>query len=108
MGENVVDLIPVVSEPSTPQPRPTAGPLLRAALGGGPADTAVAAARLGAPVAFAGRFGADAFGSRLRDRLATAGVDLSAARSTAAPSALALASIDAHGVARYDFWLDGA
>jgi len=105
MGENVVDLIPATD---APQPAPTAAPLLRAALGGGPANTAVAAARLGAPVAFAGRFGADAFGVRLRGRLSAAGVNLDAARSTADPSALALASVDEHGVARYDFWLDGA
>jgi fructokinase len=96
VGENVVDLIPAGDG------------LLRPALGGGPANTAVAAARLGAPVAFAGRFGADAFAAALRQRLDAAGVRLDPARTAAAPSALALASLDAAGVARYDFWLDGA
>jgi fructokinase len=94
-GENVADLL-------------TAGPgLLRAVLGGGPANTAVAAARLGGAVSFAGRFGADAFGRAFRERLSAAGVDLSHAVDVAAPSALALANLDASGAASYDFWLEG-
>lgn len=95
-GENVADLIPAGDE------------LLRVTLGGSPANTAVAAARLGATVAFAARFGADAFADQFRSRLADAGVDLSAARTVDAPSAVAVAAIDAVGVARYDFWLNGA
>lgn len=95
-GENVADLL-------------TAGPgLLRIALGGGPANTAMAAAALGGEVSFAARFGSDAFGQAFRDRLDTAGVDLSHARDVAAPSALALATLDANGAASYDFWLEGA
>jgi fructokinase len=94
-GENVADLL-------------TVGPgLLRTALGGGPANTAVAAARLGAAVSFAGRFGTDAFGRAFRERLGAAGVDLSHAVDVAAPSALALANLDADGAAHYDFWLEG-
>ena len=95
-GENVTDLLAVPDG------------LLRPALGGGPANTSVAAAHLGASVGFVGRFGADAFGRAFRDRLATAGVDLRHAPDLAAPSALALATIDADGVATYDFWLNGA
>jgi fructokinase len=95
-GENVADLLPADDG------------LLRVALGGGPANTAVAAARLGAPVAYPARFGVDALAERFRARLAGAGVDLTDARVVDAPSALALATIDALGVARYDFWLDGA
>ncbi len=96
LGENVADLIPAGDG------------LLRVALGGGPANTAVAAARLGGAVEFAARFGADAFADRFRKRLADAGVDLSAARTVDAPSAVAVAAVDAVGVARYDFWLNGA
>ena len=95
-GENVTDLLAVSDG------------LLRPALGGGPANTSVAAAHLGASVGFVGRFGADAFGRAFRERLATAGVDLTHAADLAAPSALALATIDADGVATYDFWLNGA
>jgi len=96
VGENVADLIPAGDG------------LLRVALGGGPANTAVAAARLGGAVGFAARFGADAFADQFRTRLADAGVDLSAARTVDAPSAVAVAAIDVVGVARYDFWLNGA
>ena len=95
-GENVTDLLAVPDG------------LLRPALGGGPANTSVAAAHLGASVGFVGRFGADAFGRAFRDRLAAAGVDLQHAPDLNAPSALALATIDTDGVATYDFWLNGA
>ena len=95
-GENVADLL-------------TVGPgLLRTSLGGGPANTAVAAARLGGAVSYAARFGSDAFGRAFRERLCAAGVDLSHAVEVAAPSSLALANLDANGAAHYDFWLEGA
>lgn len=99
-GENVADLIPVSGS----------GPheLLRLALGGGPANAAVAAARLGAPVSFAARFGSDAPGRAFRARLTEAGVDLRHAVDLPNPSALALAGIDSSGSAAYDFWLAGA
>jgi fructokinase len=96
VGENVADLIPAGDG------------LLRVALGGGPANTAVAAARLDGAVGFAARFGADAFADQFRTRLTAAGVDLSAARTVDAPSSVAVAAVDAAGVARYDFWLTGA
>jgi fructokinase len=96
VGENVADLIPAGDG------------FLRVALGGGPANTAVAAARLGGAVGFAARFGADAFADQFRARLTGTRVDLAAARSVDAPSAVAVAAIDAAGVARYDFWLNGA
>jgi len=96
-GENVADLLPAESG------------RLRVALGGGPANTAVAAARLGGEVSFAARFGSDAFGQAFRDRLSAAGVDLShAAVLVEAPSSLSVASLDASGAASYDFWLNGA
>ena len=86
-GENVADLL-------------TVGPgLLRTSLGGGPANTAVAAARLGGAVSYAARFGSDAFGRAFRERLCAAGVDLSHAVEVAAPSSLALANLDANGAA---------
>jgi fructokinase len=96
VGENVVDLLPAGDG------------LLRPAWGGGPANTAIAAATIGGDVAFAARFGNDTFGDALRRRQAEAGVDLRYARDIAAPTALALASLAADGSASYDFWLDGA
>ncbi len=95
-GENVVDLVP------------TTGGDLRPVLGGGPANTAIAVACLGAEVSFAGRFSDDSFGRAFRRRLADAGVDLSHAVDLPRPSALALAALNGAGVATYEFWLDGA
>ena len=97
-GENVADLLP--AGPGSDQ--------LRIVLGGGPANTAMAVAGLGAAVSFAARFGSDAFAQSFRGRLDAAGVDLGHAVNVAAPSALALATIDATGAASYDFWLEGA
>ena len=96
VGEQVVDLVPAGDG------------LLRAALGGGPANTAIAAARLGARVAMMARLGRDSFGPAFRDRLTRSGVDTSHLIATAQPSALALANLDDHGEAAYDFWLSGA
>lgn len=95
-GENVVDL---VAAPDG---------LLRPALGGGPANVAVAAARLGAPVAMAARLGRDAFGAAFRRRFEESNVDIRYLVDTADPSALALATLAPDGEARYDFWLAGA
>jgi fructokinase len=96
VGEQVVDLVPAGQG------------LLRAALGGGPANTAIAAARLGAKVAMAARTGRDSFGAAFKERLAAAGVDTRYVLRTSQPSALALATVDETGEARYDFWLAGA
>jgi fructokinase len=95
-GENIVDLIP--------QPDGD----LRPALGGGPANIAVAAARLGAPVAMAARLGGDRFGAAFRARLVDSTVDGRYLRDTGEPSTLALASIGADGGARFEFWHRGA
>lgn len=96
VGEQVVDLVPAGDG------------LLRAALGGGPANIAIAAARLGAETTMLARLGRDSFGAAFRDRLAVAGVDTGHLIPTAQPSALALATVDEHGEAAYDFWLSGA
>ncbi|WP_186315813.1 carbohydrate kinase family protein [Catellatospora sichuanensis] len=95
-GEQVVDLVPAGEA------------LLRAALGGGPANTAIAAARLGAPVAMAARVGRDSFGNAFRQRLTSSGVDTQYLVATSQPSALALATVGDDGEALYDFWLAGA
>ena len=94
-GEAVVDLV-------------QAGPRSWASHpGGSPANVAVGLARLGVPTALLGRLSGDAFGRRLRSRLEDAGVDLSLAVAAPEPSTLAVASLDAAGVASYDFWVEG-
>lgn len=95
-GENVVDLLS----------RPDGA--LFPALGGGPANIAIAAARLGAEVAMVARLGSDPFGQRFADRLGAAGVKTMHLVRAAEPSTLALASIGADGGAGFTFWLSGA
>ncbi|WP_336205294.1 carbohydrate kinase family protein [Nonomuraea sp. LPB2021202275-12-8] len=80
---------------------------LRVLPGGGPANTAVALARLGTPARFLGRVSGDVFGALFRDRLAASGVDLSSCVDAAEPSTLAVASLDAGGQAAYRFHAEG-
>jgi ribokinase len=66
--------------------------------GGKGANQAVAAARLGAEVAFVGRVGDDDAGRRLRDGLAAEGVDVTHVRVDAdAPTGVALIAVDRAG-----------
>jgi fructokinase len=76
---------------------------LRVLPGGGPANTAVALARLGTPARFLARLSDDVFGRLFRSRLEASGVDLSHAVSAAEPSTLAVAELDATGQAAYSF-----
>lgn len=75
--------------------------------GGGPANTALALARLGTAARFAGRLSTGALGRLCRDRLAASGVDLSASVETAEPATMAIARLDAGGAASYDFYTQG-
>ncbi|MHA4816133.1 carbohydrate kinase family protein [Streptomyces aculeolatus] len=71
--------------------------------GGGPANTAVALARLGSPTRFLGRLSADAFGRLSRARLAGSGIDVSRCPPATEPSTLAVADLDDQGRAGYAF-----
>ena len=81
---------------------------LRVLPGGGPANTAVALARLGTPTRFLGRFSHDAFGSLFRAHLSGSGVDLTGCVTVTDPSSLAVADLDETGQATYTFYADGA
>lgn len=73
--------------------------------GGAPANVAVAAARLGADVAFVGMLGKDMFGDMLLRGLHEAGVDTRHVRRTdAANTALAFVSHDQHGERSFSFY----
>lgn len=75
--------------------------------GGGPFNTARTIARMGVPVAFLGSLSTDSAGTLLRDTLASDGVDLSLAIATAAPTTLAIATMDQEGAASYRFEMGG-
>ncbi|NUT51013.1 MAG: ribokinase [Saccharothrix sp.] len=65
--------------------------------GGKGANTAVAAARLGAPVAFVGAVGADQYGELLRSSLSSAGVRTDFVRTSARPTGLAYITVTPDG-----------
>jgi sugar/nucleoside kinase (ribokinase family) len=75
--------------------------------GGGPANTAVALARLGTPTRFLGRLSDDVFGRLFREHLAASGVDLGSAVRAAEPSTLAVADLAEDGSAAYSFHARG-
>jgi fructokinase len=77
------------------------------AAGGGPYNVARTIARLGQPSRFLGCLSTDALGRSLRGHLVADGVDLSLAVATEAPTTLALAELDADGVATYRFYTEG-
>ncbi|WP_017571060.1 carbohydrate kinase family protein [Nocardiopsis halotolerans] len=98
VGENVMDLLPTSH----------GADVLRAAPGGGPANTAVSAVRLGTPTRLLARIGADGFGELIRARLLGEGLDPAGLVAAEEPTALALATLGPDGSARYDFRMDDA
>ncbi|MEV5609544.1 carbohydrate kinase [Streptomyces sp. NPDC052225] len=76
---------------------------LRVLPGGGPANTAVALARLGTPACLLARLSGDVFGRLFRGHLEASGVDLTYAVEADEPSTLAVAELDARGQAAYSF-----
>ncbi len=94
-GEALIDLVVDESGSVTAYP------------GGGPFNVARISGRLGARCQFLGRLSDDAFGRRLRDELQRAQVGLVVRRPTSAPTTLAVAELDADGVAGYRFHLLG-
>jgi fructokinase len=95
-GEALIDLL-VGDDPR----HPTAHP------GGSPANTAIALARLGTPVGFAGRFGDDVFGDLLLANLMADGVDVGLAVEAMEPASLALVTRATDGAVCYSFHVAG-
>jgi fructokinase len=77
-----------------------------AVVGGGPANTAKALARLGHEVAFIDGISTDAYGVKARAELAADGVDLSLALTSDLPTAVAEVTLAADGGASYVFKLE--
>ncbi|MBM7773540.1 fructokinase [Actinokineospora baliensis] len=92
LGEALVDLV------AAPDGRTfTAHP------GGGPANAAIAVARLGGAAVLSTRFGDDLFGAMVRAHLDDAGVRTVVLPSATNETSVAFAATDEHGVATYDF-----
>ncbi|MGX1676143.1 carbohydrate kinase family protein [Streptomyces sp. NPDC055400] len=77
--------------------------VLRVQPGGGPANTAVALARLGTSARLLARLSGDVFGRLFRGHLEASGVDLTYTVEADEPSTLAIAELDAQGQAAFSF-----
>ncbi len=75
--------------------------------GGGPANFAVALARLGTTARFAGRLSTGALGALCRAKLEASGVDLTTSEAASEPATLAIAKLDQSGAASYEFYTAG-
>ena len=75
--------------------------------GGGPANTAVALARLGTTARFAARLSGGALGALCRAKLEASGVDLTTSVVVDNRATLAIARLDANGAASYEFYTEG-
>lgn len=95
VGEALMDLIPVAGGERVPM------------VGGGPANTAKAVARLGYEIYFVGGISSDDYGRAIEEELVGSGVDLSLVYRGNESTALAIATIDENGLAKYDFELEG-
>ncbi len=89
-----MDLIPVVGGDRVP------------IVGGGPANTAKAVARLRYPTYFVGGISSGEYGRAVELELLRSGVDLSLVHRGDSPTALAIATINEAGLASYEFKLD--
>ena len=90
-----MDLIPIASGDRIPM------------VGGGPANAAKAVARLGCPICFLGGISSDLYGRSIESELLKSGVDLSLVYRGDLATALAIATIDEDGLAKYEFELEG-
>jgi fructokinase len=89
-GEVLIDILP-------------SGPVV----GGGPANTAKALARLGHDVHFIDGISSDEFGQSARSELLNDGVNLDLALASDKPTCTATVTLDAAGGASYEFLIDG-
>ena len=89
-GEVLIDILPT-------------GPVV----GGGPANTAKALARLGHDVNFIDGISSDAYGQSARAELLRDGVNLDLAQLSDKPTCTATVTLNAAGAASYEFLIDG-
>ena len=95
MGEALIDII------VSPQGE------IDSVVGGGPVNTARTIARLGTEASFLGGISQDALGKRIRRLLDSDNVNCAIEQHCAAPTTLAIASLDESGSASYQFLIRG-
>ena len=93
-GEVLIDLIP---NSKTSQP----------IVGGGPANTAKALARVGVDTQFIDGISTDDYGLMIKDELLTSGIKLDYVKYSDKPTCLAKVSLDKKGSASYEFVIEG-
>jgi fructokinase len=96
-GEVLIDLIPIAPGSTDRKPH----------VGGGPANTAKALARLGHEVFFIDGISTDQYGAASRKELLDDEVKLDLAHTSDKPTCLAIVSLDSNGGASYEFEIDG-
>jgi len=94
-GEALIDLIPDSTGNRVPK------------VGGGPANTSKAIARLGYETSFIGGLSSDSYGQMIEEELKSSGVDLALSYRGHEPTALAITTLDDKGAASYEFELEG-
>jgi len=97
IGEALIDLIENRYQPGS----------YSAIVGGANANVAIALARRGTKQKFLGRLSTDRFGSIIREKLASNGVNLDHSVSTDELSTLVVVAIDSNGVPSYSFYVNG-
>ncbi len=105
LGELVVDLLPVPDADAGPE---GTAPQYVARPGGNALNAAVAAGRLGAPVALLARLGSGPLASALRRHAELSGVDTGGMVAAAEPVSLAVIGLGPDGSADYGFHVQGA
>jgi fructokinase len=102
-----VDVFAVIGEALIDMVQPEPGLRFEAQPGGGPLNIAIGLRRLGHDAAFVGRVSTRALGDLVRDHIAGNGLDLDTSVSTDDQTTLAFATLDEHGKASYDFYVEG-
>ncbi len=97
-GESLIDLIQAAEQPGG-----NFSSTWLALSAGGPMNSSVALARLGADSHFLGRFSRDSFGRQLTAYITEAGVELDLATESSQSTSIAVVSLDDQGVASYTF-----
>lgn len=100
-GESLIDFVPHAE-------RHGSLPLYRPVPGGSPFNCAIAAARLGAEVAFLGALSRDFFGDQIAAQLRANAVGEAMITRVEAPTTLAFVKRESDGSARYAFYTEGS